>query len=232
MRPRVLVLNFQNGRSADDARATAERQVAAVAEGSRYHAYADPAAPPFIRYEIAKVVTSPTRRRRPGGPTRPARGCRPRRRASSTCWRCSPRRSPRSTGFPIRTCRRARCRCASCSNGESSTRSGSRTARRASRRAPLSLERKQSYDGTETAVPGSFAPNAGRPGPAGRHHLRRHRPLRSPRRRARAGLRSGGPRLGDRSDVGGAPVAARRRARVPQPRLRHPLRRPLPRAGA
>jgi hypothetical protein len=29
------------------------------------------------------------------------------------------------------------------------------------RRAPLSLERKQSYDGTETAVPGSFAPNAG-----------------------------------------------------------------------
>ena len=56
MRPRVLVLNFQNGRSVDDARATAERQVAAVAEGSRYHAYADPAAPPFIRYEIAKVV--------------------------------------------------------------------------------------------------------------------------------------------------------------------------------
>jgi len=29
------------------------------------------------------------------------------------------------------------------------------------RRAPLSLERKQNYDGTETAVPGSFAPNAG-----------------------------------------------------------------------
>ena len=39
---------------------------------------------------------------------------------------------------------------------------------------------------------------------AGRHHLRRHRAPRAPGRRARAGLRSGGPRLGDRSDVGGA----------------------------
>ena len=42
MRPRVLVLNFQNGVSADSARQTAERQVAAVAEGSRYHGYSDP----------------------------------------------------------------------------------------------------------------------------------------------------------------------------------------------
>src|SRR5262245_49540673 len=55
MRPRVLVLNFQNGRTVDDVRANAQRQVAAVAEGSRYHAYSDPNAPVFIRYEIVKV---------------------------------------------------------------------------------------------------------------------------------------------------------------------------------
>jgi hypothetical protein len=56
MRPRVLVLNFQNGVSLDSAKATAMRQVNAIAEGSRYHAYSDASAPVFLQYEIAKVV--------------------------------------------------------------------------------------------------------------------------------------------------------------------------------
>src|SRR6478752_4523934 len=56
MHPRVLVLNFQNGISMDAARQTAQRQIDAIAEGSRYHGYSDPSAPVFLHYEIAGVV--------------------------------------------------------------------------------------------------------------------------------------------------------------------------------
>lgn len=56
MSPRVLVLNFSNSATADSARQTAERQIAAIAEGSRYHGYSDPRAPVFLSYQIAKVV--------------------------------------------------------------------------------------------------------------------------------------------------------------------------------
>ena len=56
MLPRVLVLNFANGVTSDAALATAQRQVNAIAEGSRYHGYSDPKAPVFLSYQIARVV--------------------------------------------------------------------------------------------------------------------------------------------------------------------------------
>ena len=57
MHPRVLVLNFDNGATTDAARQTAMAQIAALAEGSRYHAYVDATAVPFLQYEIASVVS-------------------------------------------------------------------------------------------------------------------------------------------------------------------------------
>lgn len=57
MRPKVLVLNFSNNPgAAANAEAQANRIIAGLAEGSRYHGYADPKAPAFLQYEIAKVV--------------------------------------------------------------------------------------------------------------------------------------------------------------------------------
>jgi hypothetical protein len=56
MQPRLLVLSFNNGASADDVRKTAESQIAALREGSRPHGYADPGAAPFLDYQIVKVV--------------------------------------------------------------------------------------------------------------------------------------------------------------------------------
>ncbi len=56
MSPSVLVLNFANGVTSDAARATAQRQVIGIAEGSRYHGYSDPQAPAFLSYLIARVV--------------------------------------------------------------------------------------------------------------------------------------------------------------------------------
>ena len=56
MSPRVLVLNFFNGATSEQALATAQSQAAALNEGSRYHGYADSAAVPFLKMQIVKVV--------------------------------------------------------------------------------------------------------------------------------------------------------------------------------
>jgi len=56
MRPRVLVLHFYRYVLADELRPTLDRHISALREGSRYHAYADPSAPPFLAYEVAKIV--------------------------------------------------------------------------------------------------------------------------------------------------------------------------------
>jgi hypothetical protein len=56
MHPRVTVLNFHNALTEAEMRAVAERQINALAEGSRYHGYADPEAPPFLRYELGTFV--------------------------------------------------------------------------------------------------------------------------------------------------------------------------------
>jgi hypothetical protein len=56
MRPRVLALNFVNGRSMEDMNAQLEGMIDVLAEGSRWRGYADPAAPEFLRYELAYSV--------------------------------------------------------------------------------------------------------------------------------------------------------------------------------
>lgn len=57
MRPRVLVLNFINGTGNAEAQRKAEALIAAIRESSRYHGYRDPKAPPFLDYQIFKVVS-------------------------------------------------------------------------------------------------------------------------------------------------------------------------------
>jgi hypothetical protein len=56
MRPRVLAVNFVNRRSMEEMRAQLEGVAAAIAEGTRSHGYADPDAPPFVRYELAYLA--------------------------------------------------------------------------------------------------------------------------------------------------------------------------------
>jgi hypothetical protein len=56
MRPRVLVLDFYNPRTLADITRFATDLAAGLAESSRYHAYSDPVAPPFMMYQITKVV--------------------------------------------------------------------------------------------------------------------------------------------------------------------------------
>ena len=56
MRPRVLALQFVNGRTMDAARAQLNEEVAVIAEASRYHGYEDPAAPPFLAYDLAYLI--------------------------------------------------------------------------------------------------------------------------------------------------------------------------------
>lgn len=56
LKPRVLVLNFSNNRTPEQAKAIVNKLIAAVAESSRYHGYANPSAPVTVQYEIAKFV--------------------------------------------------------------------------------------------------------------------------------------------------------------------------------
>ena len=56
MRPRVLVLNFSNEHDRAHLDGLVARLIAALAESSRYHGYADPKAPVFLQYEVFKFV--------------------------------------------------------------------------------------------------------------------------------------------------------------------------------
>lgn len=56
MRPKVLVLNFVNGLTADEVQRRADAVADAVKEASRYHGYKDKDAPPFLEYKIAKII--------------------------------------------------------------------------------------------------------------------------------------------------------------------------------
>lgn len=56
LRPRVLVLDVIHGDGARAIGAYTESLVAAFAEMTRYHGYDDEEAPPFLRYEIDKIV--------------------------------------------------------------------------------------------------------------------------------------------------------------------------------
>jgi hypothetical protein len=56
MRPRVLVLDFHNEQTLQQVRRVAQRQIEALAEGSRYHGYKDSDAVPFLQYELVDVL--------------------------------------------------------------------------------------------------------------------------------------------------------------------------------
>src|SRR5207248_439267 len=56
MRPRLLVLNFVNGLGSAAAREKVDRLIAALRESSRFHGYKDPQAPPFLEYQVEKLV--------------------------------------------------------------------------------------------------------------------------------------------------------------------------------
>jgi hypothetical protein len=56
MRPRVLALNFVNRRGMEGMQAQLGGVIDAIAEGTRNHGYSDPAAPPFLQYELAYSV--------------------------------------------------------------------------------------------------------------------------------------------------------------------------------
>jgi hypothetical protein len=56
MRPRILALNFVNGRPNADMTALYEKIFVAIAEGTRSHAYSDANAKAFLSYEVAKAV--------------------------------------------------------------------------------------------------------------------------------------------------------------------------------
>jgi len=57
MRPRVLAINFDNDdKTRKNFKTHVNQLIAALAEGSRYHGYGDPAATPFLEYEVSKWI--------------------------------------------------------------------------------------------------------------------------------------------------------------------------------
>lgn len=56
MKPGLLVVNFSNETPNEKIHTLVNRIIACVAEGSRYHGYADKSAPAFLNYEIFKYV--------------------------------------------------------------------------------------------------------------------------------------------------------------------------------
>ena len=56
MRPRVLVVNFVHGLGEAAARDRVERLRAVLRESSRWQGYRDPAAPPFLDYDVVGIV--------------------------------------------------------------------------------------------------------------------------------------------------------------------------------
>lgn len=56
MQPRLLVLDFYDPWTVQQAQAKAQERIDAIAQSSRYHGYADPAAPVFLDYALAGVI--------------------------------------------------------------------------------------------------------------------------------------------------------------------------------
>ncbi len=56
MRPRVLAINYVNGRSMEEMTAQLDEMIEIIAEASRWRGYADPSAPAFLEYELAYAV--------------------------------------------------------------------------------------------------------------------------------------------------------------------------------
>jgi len=56
MKPRLLIINFSNDRDPAWIKQRTEETIQALAESTRYHGFADPNAPAFLQYEVAKYV--------------------------------------------------------------------------------------------------------------------------------------------------------------------------------
>jgi len=56
MKPRLLVVNFDNHASREKLEQLVRQIIAGIAEGSRYHGYANSKAPVFLQYQIFKFV--------------------------------------------------------------------------------------------------------------------------------------------------------------------------------
>lgn len=56
MRPRLLVLNFSNRAKPGQVERMTRELIAALAESSRYHGYANSNAPAFLQYQVFKVI--------------------------------------------------------------------------------------------------------------------------------------------------------------------------------
>jgi hypothetical protein len=56
MRPKLLVLNFANAMPAGQIEVQTRALIAALAESSRWHGWADPKAPVFLEYDVFKTV--------------------------------------------------------------------------------------------------------------------------------------------------------------------------------
>jgi hypothetical protein len=56
VQPRVLVLDFHNAQTSAEVRRVAERQIDALSEGSRYHAYENPNAASFLHYQLVDLI--------------------------------------------------------------------------------------------------------------------------------------------------------------------------------
>jgi hypothetical protein len=161
MSPRVLVLNFDDGASSEQALQTAQREAAAIAEGSRYHGYADSAAPPFLQYQILKVVDL-TDHPAPAGWTNPSSTLLP----TTATGEFDPTalftsRFSDSFGFADPAApSRSLSLCQLFEQGivnEVWIEDGEAGARR----APLNVERKQAYDQDGQAIAGMFLPYVG-----------------------------------------------------------------------
>ena len=70
MHPRVLALNFVNGRTNAEMNALLGQIVDGLLEGSRYHGYRDPSAPAFLHYHLARAVDLTDHPVPPGWPLR------------------------------------------------------------------------------------------------------------------------------------------------------------------
>jgi hypothetical protein len=156
MRPRLLVLNFFNGVTVDAVRQTAERQIAAVAEGSRYHGYDDALATPFLAYEIAKVVDLTDHPPSAGWnnpssmmlPVNPNGAFDPQALFTSRFSSLYGFTDPTTPARSLSLCElfeRGIINEVWIEDGESGI-----------RHAPFNVERKQIYDGQNQAIPGSF----------------------------------------------------------------------------
>jgi len=160
LRPRVLVLNFDNGASSSDVLATAQAQAAAIAEGSRYHGYADSSAMPFVQPQV-KVVDL-TDHPPPAGWTNPSSTLLP----TTSTGEFDPTAlfSARfSSAYGISdptTPSRALSLCELFEQGDVNE-VWIEDGEAGIRRAPLNVERKQVYDQAGQPVPGMFMSDAG-----------------------------------------------------------------------